>query len=427
MARRVYLAVFVLVWLAVAGYVVYRLQDKQISKLEYARPFRATLALPQIVDRDRPDSDPAEEELPQLAKVMALGYDEMVASLLWLRVIQVFGAKLQHIRENPLELRAIENYFLVITELDPRFVEAYKFGNFVLGDEGGDQKAALRLLDRGIVRNYNRTFVLPYEAVFICLGSLQDYNLARYYVRLALRAPDCRDYVKRIENYIALKKGNYEIALERWVRDDLEAFRNRQDHLVEMGHLQINNIANQWHGSIIEAAMERYLERHGDYPARIEQLEEENLIGTVRQVDGPRLMRLLEGAERAGMATNDAVDMIMGTKDRPGCVFESNRLPRDLRGEAYLLIDEAVIPIQQRPTVGERLALRRYTQGDLLAIRRRIEGYYKANGRYPATLMDLPEMQPGLREELKHEDPVGLPWNYDAKTGKIGSHVFPEL
>jgi len=427
MVRRTFWIFVVVVWFAVAGVGVYWLQEHQISDLQYARPYRDTLALPQIVDRDRADSDPAEEELPQLAELLSVGYEEMATSVLWLRVIQAFGAKLQHVRDNPLELRAIENFFWVITEFDPHFVEAYRFGNFVLGDEGGDQVAALRLLDRGIVRNYKQTYILPYEAIFICLNNLKNYKLARYYVRLALRSRNCPDYVKRTENYIALKRGNYEIALERWVRDELEAAMNHQKYVLEIARMQINNIVNQWHFSIIEAAMDRYFGRHEDYPARLEQLEEENLIGSVRQVDGPRLVQLLDAAENAGIPINEAVDVIMGAKNRRGCIIESNRVPRDLRGEPYLLLDDTVIPLQKRPEVVERQTLRKNVEGHLLAIRRRIEGYAKTTGRYPTVLEELPEMQPGAREQLARQDVAGMRWNYDPKTGTIRSYIFPEL
>ena len=433
MARRTIIALVCVLCFGAAGVEIYRLQDYQIGKLQWARPYRDTLALPQILDRDRPGADPAEEELPQLAEVMALGYDNMVASILWLRVIQAFGARLQHIRENPLELRAIENLFLIITELDPHFIDAYKFGNFVLGDEGGDQAAALRLLDRGIVKNYKRTYTLPYEAVFICLNKLQNYKLALYYVRLALRARDCPEFVKRIENYIAAKRGNYEIALERWVRDDLEAVAKRQQQVLSVSRMQINNIVNQWHASnekhtaIIETAMQRYFDLHQDYPARLEQLEEENLIGNVRQADGPKLMKLLNGCEEAGILVNTAVDIIMGTKDRPGSIIESNRVPRDLYGDPYVLIEEETIPVQKKPTVAQRRMVVRDVENQLLAIRRRIETYQKANGRYPAALADLPEMQPGSRERLPETDPTGMPWKYDPTTGKVSCYMFPEL
>lgn len=425
MAHRKYLIPLLIVWFAALSVGIYQLQDHQIAKLRYQRPLRDTLNLPLIIDSE--GEEVGEEGLPKLGKVMALGYDQMVASVLWLRVIQVFGAKLQHVRENPRELHAIENLFWTITELDPRFIEAYRFGNFILGDEGGDQEAALRLLDRGIVRNYKRTYSLPYEAIFICLVSLEDYDRARYYLRPTLRARDCPEYVARIENYIEAKKGNYEIALERWVRDDLHAHFNYKPYLYAAARMQINGMVNGWHISIIEAAMDRYFERYEDYPARLEQLEQEDLIGKVRQVNGPRLIKILDGATIARIPPNKAVDLIMGTKDRPGCIFESNRLPRDLRGELYLLVDNTIIPVQKRPRVLERDTMRQQDTLALYAIRRRIESYRKVHGRYPARVEDLPEMQTGSREQLSREDPAGMPWKYDPKTGKISSYVFPEL
>ncbi|KPL11154.1 hypothetical protein AMJ85_04390 [candidate division BRC1 bacterium SM23_51] len=425
MAYRRFLILVLVVWFAALGVGVYWLQDHEIAKLQYQRPFRDTLNLPLIIDSK--GQEVGEEGLPKLGKVMALGYDQMFASILWLRVIQAFGAKLQHVRENPRELHAIENLFWTVTELDPRFIEAYKFGNFILGDEGGNQEAALRLLDRGIVRNYKRTYILPYEAIFICLTDLQDYDRARYYLRQTLRTRDCPPYVKRIENYIDARKGNYEIALERWVRDYLDARFRHETQLYEVTRMQMNNIINEWHLSIIEAAMDRYFERHEDYPARLEQLEEQDVVGKVRQVSGPVLATLLARAEADRVPPNRAVDVIMGATDFPGCIIESNRLPRDLRGEPYLLAETAVVPLQKRPLVVERDRARKQTELALHAIRRRIEGYRKVHGDYPARLEDLPEMQLGSPEELPRKEPIGMPWKYDPKAGKISSYTFPEL
>jgi len=410
MVRRIAIRVLLAVWVIVLVVAVYKIQDRQIAKLQYARPYRDTLNMPP----------------PRQSKLLAFGYDEMLASILWLRSIQAFGAKLHHLRENPRELRAIENLFYVITELDPRFVEVYQFGNLVLGDEGGDQEAALRLIDRGIVKNLNRTYKLPYEAVFICL-EMDDYNRARHYVHFALKAPDCPDYVRRVEYYVIAKKGHYEIALERWVRDDLDSFYNHRPQVHDIARSQIAHIVNEWHISIIDAAIDRYFERHKDYPARLEQLEQEGLIGKVRQVNGPLLIQLLDGAEAAHIPTEQAVAMIMGSRNRPGCIFESDRLPRDIHGQPYLLVDATRIPVQKRPVVIDRDTMRKETRMALFAIRRRIQGFYKKHGRYPRTLSELPQMKAGSLERLYEEDPAGMPWNYDPKTGKVKSYVFPKL
>jgi len=411
MAHRILVALILIVWLAGGSVAVYWLQGRQIAKLEYQRPYRDQLYTPP----------------PEYAKTMTLGYEQFASTLLWLRVIQAFGAKLQHIRDNPADLRAFERAFQVIAALDPRFIEAYKFGSFVLGDEGGDQEAALRLLDLGIAQNENRTYQLPYDAVFICLTNLKDYDRATSYVRLALLDPKCPEYVKRLENYIALKKGNYEIALERWVRDDLNAHLTYQKETAKITGLQIESVVDDWNFSIINEALNRYYERHGDYPPRLEALQAENLIGKVRQVNGPLFTRMLEGAEAQRMPADTAVDLIMGTKDRPGCILESDRLPVDLRGEPYLLVDDVAIPKKDRPRVVDRnVVWRRNTEPNLLALRRQIETYYKTYGAYPAGLADLGKLSGPNQVKATPEDPAGMPWKYDPKTGKVSSYVFPE-
>lgn len=427
MARRIIAVVVFLAWVGFLAISVYTLQDKEIRKWVYQRPYRGTLNLPRIIDSQ--GNEIGEDGMPNLASVMALGYDSMVASVLWLRVIQAFGAKLQHVAENPQELRAIENLFWVITELDPRFIDAYKFGNFVLGDEGRDTDAALRLLDRGIAKNHNRTYKLAYEGAFISLINLKDYDRARFYVRQAKRAPDCPAYVVRFEHYIDVKKGKYEVALERWVHESMEAHANNDEDVQGIADRQIESVVNQWHISIINAAIDRYFARHEDYPARLDQLVEEGLTTVTRQVNGSLFLRLLDGAKRdERISTEQAVDLIMGTEKRLGRgLVESNRLPVDLRDEPYLLVDEATIPIQKRPVVVERQKKRQQSRYAAFAIRRRLQEYFQEHGKYPAQLTDLPAMRPGSTENLKPIDPTGYPWTYDPATGRVGSRTFPEI
>jgi len=415
MKRRIAALLILILTILLLGSMVYWLQDRQISRIQYARPLRDQLSLPE----------------PATAKILALGYDNLVASVLWLRVIQVFGAKLHHIRENPRELAAIENLFNVVTELDPRFIEAYKFGNFILGDEGDDQEAALRLLDRGIVKNYRRTYIIPYEAVFVTLMSLKDYDRARFYVNLAMKAPDCPEYVGRMLYYIEAEKGNYEIALERWIREDIENFVENDRNMITVARNQVGNIVTQWHTSLIEQAMDRYFAIHQDYPARVEQLEAENLFGSVRQVDGMRLVQLLDMARtlcaEGKVTVEQAVARLLETVDKGGAILESPRAPRNLDNEMYLLRHPLPPPQQGKPEIVEPRNGRVYTESDLFAIRRRIEEFHTQHERYPASLRELPGMQPAAAEKLATADAVGYPWLYDPRTGKIWSYNFPEL
>lgn len=79
-------------------------------------------------------------------QVLALGYDHVVADVLWLQVIQYYGGKLiakdQHMPN-------LWPFFDAITTLDPGFEEAYYFGSYLLADDLGKPDLALTLLDRG--------------------------------------------------------------------------------------------------------------------------------------------------------------------------------------------------------------------------------------------------------------------------------------
>lgn len=417
MARRLVVSLILLIWFLALGLLVYRLQDRWISGLIYQRPYRDTLNLPE----------------PEHAKILALGYDQFVSSILFLRVIQAFGAKLQHVAENPRELNAIKNVFYVIAKLDPHFLANYTFGNFVLGDEGRDQEAALELLEKGMDLNKDeetgkqRTYKLAYEAIFICLIT-GDLDRAKEFVYKASEASDCPEYVKRMEAYIDAKKGRFEIALERWLRSHLEAVADNDKSVQALTSRKIESTVNDWHKTIIDKAIDRYFEENLDYPARLKQLEANDYLGTgpVRMMDGPRLKKMLLVAEEARVPIENVLATVMKTTNEKGCIIEAKVVPRDLNGDPYLLVDGATIPIQQRPEVIVRGEVMRRTMISLEAIRRRLDDFYSANKRFPIDLTELPGMQ-GARPELQREDPAGMPWNYDPILGVVRSYVFPDL
>jgi len=69
---------------------------------------------------------------PKVLKVMSLGYDEIVADIYWFRALQYFGNR--DIQKKIKKPEVVYKYFDIITELDPKFVNAYRFGGMFLSD-----------------------------------------------------------------------------------------------------------------------------------------------------------------------------------------------------------------------------------------------------------------------------------------------------
>ena len=87
------------------------------------------------IDKERSKFTAIEKTIhitPNILKVISLGYDEITADIYWIRALQYFGNP-----DLPKEIKDPElvfKYFDIITELDPKFVNAYRYGGTFISD-----------------------------------------------------------------------------------------------------------------------------------------------------------------------------------------------------------------------------------------------------------------------------------------------------
>lgn len=98
---------------------------------------------------------------PDILKAITLGYDHLIADILWLQLIQYIGAS------NDMSTVLPENFSLIdsIITLDPQFVDAYIFGAYALTDNKEFDKA-ITILEKGI-KNNPKEWYLPYQIGFL--------------------------------------------------------------------------------------------------------------------------------------------------------------------------------------------------------------------------------------------------------------------
>src|SRR3990170_264415 len=110
-------------------------------------------------------------------KRLSLGYKELLADIYWLRALQYFGGR--RFKEKNPEL--LYHYFDILTDLDPKFVNAYRFGGTFLSEPPpfglGDIKKGTMLFDKGR-KNNPENFRLPLEEAFIFYLYAKDYEKA---------------------------------------------------------------------------------------------------------------------------------------------------------------------------------------------------------------------------------------------------------
>src|SRR5213594_1876769 len=144
-------------------------------------------------------------------KVMALGFDGLLADVLYLWSIQYYANYDIRDRYNYLE----QIYDQVITELDPHYLDPYLVGALIMSSEARQPEMALRLLDKGVERNPDQ-WIVAFEAGFLCYNELHDYKRAAGYFEKALRVPGVHPLVRRLYAEMYDRAGDKRTSLREW-------------------------------------------------------------------------------------------------------------------------------------------------------------------------------------------------------------------
>ncbi len=141
----------------------------------------------------------------------SLGYDAVIADFLWLRGIQYYG---EH-RRGDQEYHLAQHIFSTITDLDPLFVGAYRFGAFVLAQDAGRPAAGTELLRKGM-RSNPYSWQLPFDLAFLYFVELEDHAKAAHFFKFASRFEDSPEIARRFSAFAYRKAGKTGIAKELW-------------------------------------------------------------------------------------------------------------------------------------------------------------------------------------------------------------------
>ncbi|MBD3265108.1 hypothetical protein GF373_00430 [bacterium] len=114
---------------------------------------------------------------PEVTKIAALGFDNAVADLMWIRAIQYFGGNFSSLKD-PDKREGLVNLFDNMVALDPQFTDAWKFGGFVFNESMNDTQLAIDFLLRGAAENPD-AWRLTFDAGFIAFYNLENYSLAK--------------------------------------------------------------------------------------------------------------------------------------------------------------------------------------------------------------------------------------------------------
>jgi len=386
----------------VGGVIAY--QHSYFTGLRGARVFEEKIYLP--------DS--------QKLEIASLGFKNLYADLLWLRAIQAFGGRWQ---TSGTDMGPIFHYFDVITDLDPQFIEAYKLGNLVIGDEGGDYQRSLDILRKGMTRNPG-DWELPYLGIYNAVWQMNDLDQARWFAFMASRVPDRPEFVARMREYIERKTGSYDVAYRMNLQYMLR-YLDRGDSIEsKLTSIRFWDILDRWYKSKLIEAARRFIALKGRDPHSLEELVKSKVWESFRAPTMESIRDTIASYRQKGMALEPHYEEIAHR-----AVVEIDGVPPEPNGYGYL-----IFPPEDRSTTSvlEATAQNAFTLPDahfgyimnktfivssltdyVIGMNMEIQKFQQQHGRWPEDMEEL------VNGSFNYTDPLGGKFIYNPETGEF--------
>ncbi len=139
-------------------------------------------------------------------KGAALGYDEMLGDLLWIKAVGYFGGHINTDRNYQWLAHLLD----VATTLDPLYQYPYEFGGVILAAEAGEVDKSIALLKKGmenVSKADPRYWYFPFFLAYNYMYHKNDYLTAAHYLEQATTFPKSPSYLpKLVARLYAYKK-----------------------------------------------------------------------------------------------------------------------------------------------------------------------------------------------------------------------------
>lgn len=211
-------------------------------------------------------------------KKLSLGYNELMADIYWMRALQYFGSKKME-EQNP---ELLYHYFDIITDLDPKFVNAYRYGGTFLAEPPpfglGETRKGIDLLDKGR-KNNPENYRLPLEEAFIYYFYPKDYEKAAELFREASEKPGISPLRRASMTGMAAsahaRGGNSELSRKIW---EIIYETSPSDGRREFALRNINEIDTIAIEERLTESLREYIKRYGRPPSSPEDLVRSGLV-----------------------------------------------------------------------------------------------------------------------------------------------------
>ncbi len=205
-------------------------------------------------------------------KPATFGYQLLVADFIYLWSIQYYGDPGFHPR-----MEYLRHTYDLITELDPKFIEAYQTGALFMFYEGRNPQAGLKLLDTGLERNPSK-WILPADAGFYCMMNLRNRELSARYFEKAAAIPGAPSLTKRMAAGIHFRMGDKRLACQLWE----EVYRTEQDPSIRQTAFQhVHDLKVLIDLENLRDAIREYQRRFRRVPLHLNQLVSAGILQAI--------------------------------------------------------------------------------------------------------------------------------------------------
>lgn len=286
-----------------------------------------------------------------MIRVAALGYDNLYADFLMLRAVQMFGGDWE---TEDKTTEPIYNYFDIMTELDPKYVDAYELGNLVLSDARKDHKLGLQILRKGIRHNPG-AWRLTYLGMYTALWGMDDPKVAREFLYYARRA-NAPEHVLRMDEYIERQSGRYYAAFDINIEQHLRYHRLGMEAEVGLTANKFRTIIDGWNRVELARAADQFKAAKGRDPHVLEEVLVDPFTPRFR---APTMQRLVAAIDHV---LDTATDLEAHSAEvREASMEDIVGLPPDPMGYWYYIEPEIRTSLAENPPRPTAPLIERYS------------------------------------------------------------------
>ncbi len=202
---------------------------------------------------------------PEVAELLALGFDSLVADWQWIRAVQIAG----HRDEDPvMHAPVLGRLIEVVTHLNPRVDHPYRFAALWLVDTESSVRRANRLLDRGIA-HHPTDWRMHFYKGFNHFFYLEENEAAAAEMEKASGLPGAPRYLGRLVARLRSQTGGLEAAailLHQMLQETQDEY-TRSEYMGALDEIEIERAA-----VFLDGARANYRRLHGRDIERVEDL-----------------------------------------------------------------------------------------------------------------------------------------------------------